>query len=220
MWALLAFSFRIPWIFWIYGCNRFHRNFLMINRFPCNFSWLSTIQIQKTPIIPDFHLSRQVSLLLFPSTRQSVHLAASLENSTLRRVLNFFFSWRQVSLKMFLQACWCNRIFRGWGTRRDSWRQVYRHKLWFCHNSFFFLLFLHPLRHRFGAANQAGILSAARRAEMADVEKMKKTVPFITCEIAFGQNLCMLVFGVSVPYLDLGFLTWAPLWDTSLWLSS
>ena len=27
------------------------------------------IQIQKTPITPDFHLSRQVSLLLFPSSR-------------------------------------------------------------------------------------------------------------------------------------------------------
>ena len=38
------------------------------------------IQIQKIPIIPDFHLSRQVSLLLHPSTRQGMHLAAALEN--------------------------------------------------------------------------------------------------------------------------------------------
>ena len=30
-------------------------------------------------------------------------------------------------------------------------------------------LFLHPLPHLFGAAYQAGILSAASRAEMADV---------------------------------------------------
>ena len=39
----------------------------------------------------------------------------------------------------------------------------------------------------FGATNQAEILSAAQRAEMADVEQMKKIVPLITCEITFGQ---------------------------------
>ena len=55
----------------------------------------------------------------------------------------------------------CNRTFHGWGTCRNSWSQVHRCSSWFFHNSFFFL-FLHPLRHRFGAAYQAGILSAAR----------------------------------------------------------
>ena len=35
----------------------------------------------------------------------------------------------------------------------------------------------------FVLANQAEILSAAKRAETADVEQMKKIVPFITCEI-------------------------------------
>ena len=42
------------------------------------------------------------SLLLYPSTRQGVHLAASHENSTLRRVWIFFFPWRQVSLKQWV----------------------------------------------------------------------------------------------------------------------
>ena len=65
-------------------------------------------------------------------------------------------------------------------------------------------LFLHPLRRRFGAAGQAEILSAAKRAEMADVEQMKKIVPFITCEITFGQYVCELMFGVDVPNLNLG----------------
>ena len=65
-------------------------------------------------------------------------------------------------------------------------------------------LFLHTLRHRFGAANQAGILSAGKRAEMTDVEQTKKIIPFITCEIAFGQNVCELMFGVDVPDLNLG----------------
>ena len=60
----------------------------------------------------------------------------------------------------------------------------------FCHTSFFFLLFLRPFRHRFGAACQAGILSAATRAEMDDVEQMKKIIPFVKCEITFGQDVC------------------------------
>ena len=57
--------------------------------------------------------------------------------------------------------------------------------------------FLHPLRHRFGAANQAGILNAANRAEMADIEHIERTVPFITCKITFGQNVCELMFDVD-----------------------
>ena len=39
---------------------------------------------------------------------------------------------------------------------------------------------------------------------MADVEQMKKIVPFVTCEITFGQNVCELMFGVNVPNLNLG----------------
>ena len=57
----------------------------------------SMIQIQRTPMIPDFDLWRQVSPLLHPSIRQGKHLSASLENSTLHRVLNFFSSCLPVS---------------------------------------------------------------------------------------------------------------------------
>ena len=39
---------------------------------------------------------------------------------------------------------------------------------------------------------------------MADVEQLKMMVPFVTCEIPFGQNVCELVFGVHVPYWSLG----------------
>ena len=53
-----------------------------------------------------------------------------------------------------------------------------------------------------GAAYQAGILSAASRAEMADVEQMKKIVPFVTCVITFGQNVCKLMFGINVSNLN------------------
>ena len=33
---------------------------------------------------------------------------------------------------------------------------------------------------------------------MADVEQMKKIVPFVTCEITFGQQVCELVLGVKL----------------------
>ena len=39
---------------------------------------------------------------------------------------------------------------------------------------------------------------------MADVEQMKKVVPFVTCEVSFGQSVCELMFGVEVPDLNLG----------------
>ena len=64
-------------------------------------------------------------------------------------------------------------------------------------------LFLHPFRHRFRAAGKAGILSAAKRAEMADVEQSKKIIPLITCEVSFGQYVCDLVFGIDVLDLNL-----------------
>ena len=91
-----------------------------------------------------------------------------------------------------------------WRTRKLPERQVHRWKSGFCHNSFFILLFPRPLRHLFGEAYQAGILSAASRGEMADVEQMKKIVPFVTCEITFGQYVCELMCGVDVPNLNPG----------------
>ena len=63
-------------------------------------------------------------------------------------------------------------------------------------------MFLHPFRHRFGAAYQAGILSVASGSEMADVEQLKKIVPFVTYEITFGQNVYLLMFGITVSNLN------------------
>ena len=37
---------------------------------------------------------------------------------------------------------------------------------------------------------------------MANVEQMKNIVPFVTCDIAFGQNVCELMLGVDVPDLN------------------
>ena len=125
-------------------------------------------------MIPDVSLSQQFFPLLQPSTRQSMRLSAFLENSTLRRVLNFFLPSRQVSLQMLWKLVLTVDVrFISVGVD-------------FATILFSSFLFLHPLRHRFGAASQAEILSAAKRAEMADVEQMKKMVPIITCEISFG----------------------------------
>ena len=68
----------------------------------------------------------------------------------------------------------CNRTFRGWGTCRNMRRQDHRCRFRFCHTSFFSFLVLHPFRHRFGAAYQTEILSAASGAEMADIEQWRR----------------------------------------------
>ena len=39
---------------------------------------------------------------------------------------------------------------------------------------------------------------------MADVKQTQKMIPFITCEISFGQCVCELVFGVNVFDMDFG----------------
>ena len=39
---------------------------------------------------------------------------------------------------------------------------------------------------------------------MADIEQTQRMIPFVTCEISFGQNVSQLVFGVDVLDLDFG----------------
>ena len=39
---------------------------------------------------------------------------------------------------------------------------------------------------------------------MATVKQTQKMIPFIACEIPFGQDVCELVFGVNVFDLDFG----------------
>ena len=214
------FSFRIPWFFWYTGSRKLLAPCLHATSSPATSS--------------SWTLHDSVSPRCHPSTRQGsfsftweLGASSSLEFSS-RPACQCPRSYD------FPQIWGCNQIFRGWWTCRNSWRQVHSCRSWFCHNSFFFLLFLHPLRHLFGAASQAGILSAASGAEMADVEQTKKIVPFVKCEITFGQNVCELMFGVNVPDLNLGiqinsvkqpkqlcgFLTRVSLCDFGLLLSS
>ena len=70
------------------------------------------------------------------------------------------------------------------------------------HNPFFFFfLFLNSFRHR-NAANQAEIFGAAKRAQMANIEQMKKIIPFVMREITFGEDVCDLVFVVNATDLN------------------
>ena len=48
------------------------------------------------------------------------------------------------------------------------------------------------------------LFGAAKRADMAKIEQIKKIIPIITREIPFGQDVCELVFGVDVFDLDFG----------------
>ena len=68
---------------------------------------------------------------------------------------------------------------------------------------FLLFLFLNYFRHR-SAANQAEIYGAAKRAEMANVEQLKKIVPLITRAIPFSQYVCEMMFGVNVTDLNIG----------------
>ena len=102
-----------------------------------------------------------------------MHLSVALQNSTLRRILSFLSICLQVSLADEELVA----VDFDFATLLSSP-----------------FLFLHPFRHRFRAAYQDGISSAASRAEMADVEHMKKIVPSITCEITFGRYVCELLF--------------------------
>ena len=95
----------------------------------------------------------------------------ALEKSTLRRmslvgstlILLFPRSYRHP------RTLRCNRTRCGGGTCRNKRRWIHRCWSRLGRNPFFFFLLLHPFRHRFGAAYQAEILSAASGAEIADV---------------------------------------------------
>ena len=95
MWPFPAFSFRIPWCSELLDATSFPAAF--VQQVLLQLPFHNCSRIQRMPMFPDFHLSRQVSPLLYPLTRQGTHLSASLENSTLRRVSNFFSSCSPVS---------------------------------------------------------------------------------------------------------------------------
>ena len=153
-------------------------------------------------MISDFYLWRHLSLLLQPLTRQGIHLSGFLENFDAASGFEFFLA---LASGFPVDALSIPRLFdaTGWFTDEELVETVEVRSMVigfdFATILFFTFLLVHPFRHRVGAAVQAEIQSAAKRAEMADVEQIKKNVPFITWEMSFGQHVCELVFGVDLP---------------------
>ena len=126
----------------------------------------------------------------------------------------------------------CDRTRCGGGTCRNKIRR-HIHRCWsrLWHNSFFFYFDFESFSPLWSSL--ADIHVAARGAEMADIERMKKIVPLITCEIPFSQHVCNLVFGVNgtdLNFLDpnqscqttnaeqlCGSVKHVALWDFDLW---
>ena len=213
-----SFSLWTSRVVWFTGCIGFPRSYFTSNgsHRHCLFLKNSRFQIRKGPHDLILLLLRQVSPLLCPTTRQGMHLAAA-----------------GVSVGMSvpgpLDAIGLFADEELVGTCEDRFIAV----------AFDFATLLSSpfcscilFRHRVGAAYQAGILSAASRAEMADVEQMKKIVPFVTCETTFSQYVCELVFGVNVSNwilesrlnlsnnqskATLGFLTHVSLWTSAFY---
>ena len=174
-------------------CVRRTHNFLSLGN---RFLFVSTrFQLQDCLSVLKFILDATGLTAALPSTRQGMHPWVSLETSTLRRMsLVQHLSCCRVSPKLSASTdFWCHRTWCGGRAWRHRVRR-YIHHCWsrLGHNSFFSLLFLHPLRHRLGTTYQAEILGAASGAEMPDIEQIQKIVPLITCESPFSQHVCEL----------------------------
>ena len=102
---------------------------------------------------------------------------------------------QQLHSKMLISMTFLPRAYwsRGWYVRRNPCNKAH-HWSPFCCDSFFSWILLKSFRHCF---------RANCRTEMADIEQAQQMIPFVTCEISFGQYVCELVLGVNV--LDLNF---------------
>ena len=194
-------AFGLPWQSDLLDAWGFRAAVLKSKRFPCHIFFTPSFRFGKVRIpwflfcCDRFHrgfVYQPAKVCIFQSRLRTGHCVGFWVSS--HPAYRFPRSYE------YPRTLGCNRTFCGWGTRRNMRRQVRRCRFRFCHTSFSFL-FLHPFRHRIGAAYQAGILNTASGAEMADVEQMKKSIPFVTCEITFGQNVCELMFGINVSNL-------------------
>ena len=196
MWPINVFSFRIPWKslnFWI---QQFPCNF-MSNKLPWNFLLMIApwLRFRNFP----FFLSFIFPYNFFQQTAKKSILQPHLRT---RRCVGFWISSHPAfgCLRGFScpQTFGCMRTFRGWRTCRNMRSQVH------CRFRF---------RHIFWCSLSTGILSATKRAEMADVKQEKKSTrrhfdhkEFHTWwveQIPFNQNVCELMFGVQRNAFDL-----------------
>ena len=173
MWPFYRFSFWTSRVVWLTGCTGFLRS--CFNKLRVSLSPLlhSSFQIRKGPhlltpllVCNKFLLAMSTNPPRKASCSRTWGLHAASDFELLLTLLSGFPV--DMSIPKILDAIGLVADGELVGTCAIC-------------NSFFFLLFLHPLRHSFGAAYQAGILSAANRAEMADVEQLKKSDPLVAC---------------------------------------
>ena len=159
MWPFLSFSFRISWVFWIAGYYKFPCCFFVSDRFPLSSSsWL--LQASESE---NFHNTWFfICCDKFPCDflKQPAKVCILQLHLRTRRCVGFRISCHpcfQVSLLL-----WASGLLDAIGIFADDelvWTVEDKFKA-VDFDFFFSFLFLYPLSHHFGAANQAGILSA------------------------------------------------------------
>ena len=144
----------------------------------------------------DLYLPLQILLCLWTVE----HPVAILENSTLRRDGNFDLCLYQVS--MTIQPVDLEAFSIGLFTdeelvRTEMTKPGFATILFssFCSCILFAILSVQLIKLK--------LLAQQRELKWLMLNKMKKIVPFVTCEISFCQDVCNLVFGVNVPYWNL-----------------
>ena len=97
----------------------------------------------------------------------------------------------------------CNRTFCGWGTCRNMRRHVHRCRFRFCHifSSPSCSCIISPSFWCSLASYQAGILSAQVELKWLMLNRYRRLF-HSSREIASGQNVCELMFGISVSNLN------------------
>ena len=139
----------------------------------------SMIQVQKISMIPDFHLSRQVSALLQP-TKVCI-FQPSLRT---RRCVGFELLFALAS-GFHEDALSITRLFDAIG--------------WFTDEELVETIDVRSIAVRFDVAT---VLSSSFCSCVLFAIDLAQLVPHITREITFGQHVCELMFGVDVPNLN------------------
>ena len=185
MWPNSALGFRLSYIFWSSCCNRF----------PCNFSFrtIPGFRFKTCPWFLTF-LSRQVfsvtltiNLLRCASFRHPWELDAASGFEFPKDALSISKLFDAIGL--FTDEALVETVTARFTAVGFDFATIL--SSCFCSCILFAIVLVELVKLKFWAQQNG--------AGMADVKQMKKLVPFVTCEVPFGQYVCELMFGVDVP---------------------
>ena len=149
---------------WFTGCIGFPRSFFLATGLPVtSSSWRLQVSDSERSTSPDSCFVATGFSVAVSTNSPRYASCTALENSTLRRILDFFSSCFQFSPQL-----WCNRTFCGWGTcqnmcKTNSLLQISILPQLISSSFCSCILFAIVLVQLY----QAGILGAASKAEMA-----------------------------------------------------